>query len=240
MPREIKTTVVGDALVTEIGAEAPAPPPVTWQKPGEMRILCHEIRRLDGPLKVTGRAKYTYDVSLPGLLHARVLRSPYAAARIASPSDVDISAAQKIPGVKAVLNLVEDGGKTLRYQGDEVCAVAAVTPEIAEDAIRAIKVKYQPQDFVVNVAKARAAEAPQVHNNRENVTRGRGRNVGDVDKGFAESTAIIEGEYMAQTRLHCCLETHGHVCKWDGENLTVWASTQGVYASQEGFTGALN
>src|SRR5258708_7145435 len=87
--------------------EAPAPPPVTWQKPGEMRILGHEIRRVDGPAKVTGRAKYTYDVSLPGLLHARVLRSPYAAARIASPSDVDISAAQKIPGVKAVLNLVE-------------------------------------------------------------------------------------------------------------------------------------
>ena len=62
--------------------------------------------------------------------------------------------------MKAVLNLVDEGGKTLRYQGDEVAAVAAVTPEIAEDAIRAIKVKYQPQDFVVNVEKARAAEAP--------------------------------------------------------------------------------
>jgi xanthine dehydrogenase YagR molybdenum-binding subunit len=219
--------------------EAPDHPPVAWQKPGEMRILGHDIRRVDGPAKVTGRAKYTYDVNLPGLLHARVLRSPYAAARIASPSDVDISAAQKIPGVKAILNLVEDGGKTLRYQGDEVAAVAAVTPEIAEDAIRAIKVKYQPQDFVVNVAKAREAEAPQVHSNRENVTRGRGRNVGDVEKGFAESTAIVEGEYEAQTRLHCCLETHGHVCKWDGDNLTVWASTQGVFATQEGFTGAL-
>src|SRR5229473_1555038 len=240
MPREIKTTVVGDALVTEIGAEAPAPPPVTWQKPGETRILGKPLRRLDGPQKVTGRAKYTYDVSLPGLLHARVLRSPYAAARIASAADVDTSAAQRIPGVKAILNLVEDGGKTLRYQGDEVAAVAAVTPEIAEDAIRAIKVKYQSLDFVVSVAKAREAEAAQVHSNRENVTRARGKTVGDVEKGFAESTAIIEGEYEAQTRLHCCLETHGHVCKWDGDNLTVWASTQGVYATQEGFTGALN
>src|SRR5438132_11973340 len=173
--------------------------PVAWPKLGETRVLCKPIRRLEGPEKVTGRAKYTYDVNLPGILHARVLRSPYAAARIASAADVDTTAAQKIPGVKAILNLVDEGGKTLRYQGDEVAAVAAVTPEIAEDAIRAIKVKYQPLDFVVNVEKARAAEAPQVHNNRENVTRGRGKTVGDVEKGFAESTAIIEGEEEAQT-----------------------------------------
>src|SRR5436309_12081800 len=122
MPHQTETTIVGNALVQE--AEVPVRSPVAWQKPGEMRILNKDIRRVDGPAKVTGRAKYTYDVNLPGLLHARVLRSPYAAARIASPSDVDISAAQKIPGVKAILNLVEDGGKTLRYQGDEVCAVA--------------------------------------------------------------------------------------------------------------------
>src|SRR5689334_8550403 len=136
MPHQIETTLVGSALVQE--AAAPERPPVAWQKPGESRILGHEIRRLDGPLKLTGRAKYTYDVNLPGMLHARVLRSPYAAARIASAADVDTSAAQKIPGVKAILNLVDEGGKTLRYQGDEVAAVAAVTPEIAEDAIRAI------------------------------------------------------------------------------------------------------
>src|SRR5438445_5066689 len=147
MPRKIKATVVQNGIDKEIEVEVPDGPPVAWQKPSVMRILNKEIRRIDGPLKVTGRAKYTYDVNLPGLLHARVLRSPYAAARIASAADVDTSAAERIPGVKAVINLVEEGGKTLRYQGDEVAAVAAVTPEIAEDAIRAIKVKYQPQGF---------------------------------------------------------------------------------------------
>src|SRR5213080_580728 len=146
---------------TKNGTASPTPA-VAWPKLGETRILCKPIRRIEGPEKVTGRAKYTYDVNLPGLLHARVLRGPYAAARIASAADVDTSVAERIPGVKAVINLVEEGGKTLRYQGDEVAAVAAVTPEIAEDAIRAIKVKYQPLDFVVNVEKARAAEAPQV------------------------------------------------------------------------------
>ena len=64
--------------------ESPERPRVAWQKPGETRILGHEIRRVDGPAKVTGRAKYTYDVNLPGLLHARVLRSPYAAALVST------------------------------------------------------------------------------------------------------------------------------------------------------------
>jgi xanthine dehydrogenase YagR molybdenum-binding subunit len=210
---------------------------VAWPKLGEGRIIGKPIRRLDGPAKVTGRAKYTYDVNLPGLLHARVLRSPYAAARVASAADVDTSATEKIPGVKAVIVLVGEGGTNLRYQGDEVAAVAAVTPEIAEDAIRAIKVKYQPLPFVVNVDKAREPNAPKVHSNRDNVVAGRNRTQGDIEKGFSESSATIEGEYAAQTRLHCCLETHGHVCKWDGDNLTVWASTQACHGTREDFAG---
>src|SRR3954452_17866421 len=134
MLRDIETAIAGNVLAAE--GEAAAASPVAWPKLGAGRILGKGIRRLDGPANVTGRAKYTYDVNLPGLLHARVLRSPYAAARIASAADVDTSAAERISGVKAVINLVEEGGKTLRYQGDEVAAVAAVTPEIAEDAIR--------------------------------------------------------------------------------------------------------
>src|SRR2546422_10275411 len=114
---------------------------VAWPKLGETRILCKPIRRIEGPLKVTGRAKYTFDVNLPGMLHARVLRSPYAAARL-EPGSVDASAARAMPGVKAVITLDTPPGKTLRYAGDEVAAVAATTPEIAEDAIRAIKVSY--------------------------------------------------------------------------------------------------
>jgi xanthine dehydrogenase YagR molybdenum-binding subunit len=235
MPREIQ--LIADENGGGVVKETPAAPPAAWPKVGEGRILGKGIRRLDGPDKVTGRAKYTYDVNLPGLLHARVLRSPYASARIASAADVDLSAARRIPGVKAVINLVDEGGKTLRYQGDEVAAVAAVTPEIAEDAVRAIKVKYEPLPFVVNEDKARQPGAPKVHSNRENVMPGRGRTQGDIEKGFAASTAVIEGEYTAQTRLHCCLETHGHVCKWDGDNLTVWASTQAVHGTRGDFAG---
>lgn len=239
MPRKVKTTVVENGFEREVEIEVPDGPPVAWPKPGETRILNKPIHRPDGAQKVTGRARYTYDVNLPGMLHARVLRSPYAAARIASPADVDLSAAQRIPGVKAIMNLVEEGGKTLRYQGDEVAAVAAVTPEIAEDAIRAIRVKYQPLEFVVDVDKARAPNAPKVHSNRDNVEVRNANIKGDVDKGFAESAAVIEGEYRAQTRLHCCLETHGHVCKWDGDTLTVWASTQAVHGTRDQFAEGL-
>jgi xanthine dehydrogenase YagR molybdenum-binding subunit len=239
MPHKIKATVVENGVEREVEVEVPDGPPPAWPKPGEGRILGKAIRRLDGPEKVTGRAKYAYDINLPGLLHARVLRSPYASARIASAADVDTSAAERMPGVKAVLNLVDAGGKQLFYQGDEIAAVAAVTPEIAEDAIRAIKVKYQPQPFVVNVDKAREPGAPRVHNNRENVETRDANTRGDVEKGFAESTAIVEGEYTAQTRLHCCLETHGHVCKWDGDNLTVWASTQATHDTRNAFAEGL-
>ena len=151
---------------------------------------------------------------------------------------MDTSARSEIPGVKAVLNLVDDGGKTLRYQGDEVAAVAAITPEIAEDAIRAIKVKYQPLDFVVNVDKAREPEAPKVAQQPRERGAGGGRGRSATSRrGSRTRPPIIDGEYMAQTRLHCCLETHGHVCKWDGDKLTVWASTQGRHAAPEGSRG---
>ncbi|MFX7727953.1 hypothetical protein ABTJ85_19075, partial [Acinetobacter baumannii] len=80
---------------------------------------------------------YTYDRHLPGMLHGRILRSPHAHARVVR---VDTSEAQRMPGVRAIVNLAERGDYVVRFMGDPVAAVAATTPEIAEDAIRAIKV----------------------------------------------------------------------------------------------------
>src|SRR5438445_4166492 len=110
-----------------------------WKKPSECRILGKPMARLDGPAKVTGRAKYAYDIALPGLLHGRILRSPHAHAQIES---IDASAAEKMPGVKAVI-ITGAAPAQVGYAGDEIGAVAATTSDIAEDAIRAIKVKYK-------------------------------------------------------------------------------------------------
>jgi len=90
------------------------------------------------PVKVRGKAKYTYDVRLPGMLYGKMLLPPHANAEIVR---IDTSAAEKIPGVKTVL-LMPD--KSRSSSGDPVAAVAATTPEIAEDAIRAIQVEYKP------------------------------------------------------------------------------------------------
>jgi xanthine dehydrogenase YagR molybdenum-binding subunit len=239
MPKKVKTTVVVDGFEREVEIEVPDGPPVAWGDPASNRIIGRSIQRLDGADKVTGRAKYTYDVKLPGLLYARVLRSPYAAAQIDAGA-VDVSAARRIPGVKAVITLDQPSGKTLRYVGDEIAAVAATTPEIAEDAIRAIKVTYRPLPFVVDPEKAAAPGAPQVRPNSPNVVpalqRGQVEQTrGDVSSGFSQAATTFEGTFEAQVRLHCCLETHGHVCKWDGDRLTVWASTQAVHGSRPAF-----
>jgi xanthine dehydrogenase YagR molybdenum-binding subunit len=117
----------------------PAPPaPLSWGPNDKHRLLNTRLPRVDFPYKTTGTAIYSHDVKVPGMLHGRILRSPYAHARITS---LDLSPALKIPGVKAAVAQVNVGG-TLRFEGDPIAAVAAATAEIADDAVHAIDVKY--------------------------------------------------------------------------------------------------
>ena len=127
-----------------------------WGPNDKHTLLNHRMTRVDGPLKVTGVARYTYDQRLPGMLYARILRSPHAHARVTS---VDTEAALKIPGVKAIIQapLTE-----VRFAGAPVAAVAATTPEIAGDALRAIKVNYEVLPHVVHVHAAIRPDAPKV------------------------------------------------------------------------------
>src|SRR5262249_24148718 len=122
--------------------------PYTW--PQERRLIGKKIQRIDGPDKATGRAKYSFDVNRPGLLHARILRCPYAHAKLVS---IDMGPAEKMPGVKAV-HAIAKVGQQLFYAGDEVAALAADTEEHANDALRAIKVKYQELPFLVKESGA--------------------------------------------------------------------------------------
>src|SRR5919204_2996930 len=102
----------------------------TW--PQERRVIGTKVQRLDGPDKATGRAKYSYDINRPGMLHARILRCPYAHAKIKS---LDLTPAEKMPGVKAVITIAgAKAGKELYYAGDEVAALAAETEEQAHAA----------------------------------------------------------------------------------------------------------
>lgn len=221
--------------------QAPAQPAPArkWPPVSERALIGRSIKRLDGPAKSQGAAKYAYDINRPGMLYGRLLGSPHPHARIRS---IDISAAEKAPGVRAALALIDPAAgeaAKVRYQSEEVAAVAAVTEEAAEDAIRLIKVDYEVLPHLATVEQAMRPEAPAVFP-KGNVTQVSERGDGNVEEGLAKSTHVVEGLYSTQVQTHTSLETHGGVCEWEGEKLTAWVSTQAVNATRDGIAKALN
>src|SRR5437868_12154570 len=116
---------------------------ISWPK--ERRVIGTKVTRLDGPDKATGRAKYSFDINRPGMLHAAILRSPYAHAKIKS---IDTSAADKMPGVKPV-HVIAGKDKELFYAGEEIVGLAADTEEHVKDGLRAIKIEFDVLDHIV-------------------------------------------------------------------------------------------
>ena len=124
-------------------------PEYNWPDVEHRTLIGQRVSRVDSPDKVSGLARYTYDVKRPGLLFGKIVRSPYASCKIES---IDTSPAEKIPGVKAV-EVIQKPGSTIHWAGDEVVAIAAVDEPTAEDAARAVKVKYQKLPFLVSDAE---------------------------------------------------------------------------------------
>ena len=211
----------------------------SWPPSDERAILGKPIKRLDGPDKARGTAKYSYDIIRPGMLYARLLGSPHARARVKS---IDLGAAKKLPGVRAAIALLDTSNPaaspTVNYQGEEIAAVAAVSEEIAEDAVRLIKVEYEVLPHLATVAQAMRPEAPQAFP-KGNVTEASVRQEGDVDAALASAAHVVEGLYTTQVQTHTSLETHGGICEWEGDKLTAWVSTQAVHGTREGVAGSL-
>ena len=191
-----------------------------WPAAGHRELIGKRIERLDGPEKSSGRAKYTYDTKPPGRLIAKLCTCPYAHAKVTS---LDISGAQKLSGVKAVL-VVHPVGDEIQWKGDEVAVVAAVTEEIAEDAVRLIKVEYEQLPHLVREDDLKAAQAAG------RAKEGGEATTGDPGKAFADPDAVVsEGFYGLPVITHCCLESHGSVTQWtDPTTLRTWVSTQNV------------
>lgn len=124
-------------------------PDYKWPDADQRTLIGKRVSRVDSPVKVSGRAKYTYDVKRPGMLFGKMVRSPYAHCRVVS---IDTSAAEKMPGVKGI-QIVQAPGSQIFWEGDEVVAVAAVDERTAEDAVRAINVKYQKLSHLVSDAE---------------------------------------------------------------------------------------
>ncbi len=199
-----------------------------WPEASKRSLIGKRISRLDGPEKVSGKAKYTYDVKRPGMLYGKVVRCPYAHAKVVS---IDTSEAEKMPGVKAV-KVIQGPGKEIHWAGDEIAAVAATEENLAEDAARAIKVEYEKLPHLVreeDLSKAGSNARPAQE-----------RTNGDPTKGFEEAEVTSEGTYGIPVITHCCLESHGSVSEWEGEDkLNVWISTQGVSTIGQGLATPL-
>src|SRR5437016_7122579 len=159
-----------------------------WHAPPN--LIGTRIPRLDGLAKAAGKAKYPSDVRPEGTLFGVMLYSPYAHAKVKS---IDTSAAEKMPGVKALIAIAKPGA-TLRFHGDDIAAVAADTEEQARDAVRAIKVEYEVLPHVATEALAMAEGAPQVFQNG-NVRRGRSQTKGKPEEEMAKAEVTIEGTY---------------------------------------------
>src|ERR1043166_229318 len=201
--------------------------------PTTRRIIGTKVQRLDGPAKATGRAKYSFDINRPGMLHAKILRCPHGRARVVS---IDTAACEKTPGYRAFHMLVKPNEEAY-FAGAEVIAVAADTEEHAEDCLRAIRVEYEVLPFYVK-------ELESLEGNR-NTCGGAGQSnivgAGDTttdkfaDVAYQNAAAQHEGRYGIAVIAHQCLESHGLVAEWDQElaNLTIWASTQAVPLTAE-------
>ena len=231
----------------------PGDSPKPWK---QTNVVGKRIPRVDAYERVSGTAVYPSDLVLPRMLYGAILRCPHPHAMV---KGVDIRKAEKMPGVHVVISGSTAGNNPgwkysaftriefatrifeshCRYEGEPVAAVAAETPYQAWDAVRAIQVGYEVLPFVADEEKALAAGAPRIHDKGNQMGETQRYSRGDVQKGLEEADVVVEMRFNTACELHTPMELHGCVADWDGDNLTIWESTQGVYPVQNGVAQVL-
>ena len=212
----------------------------------DLSVVGQPAHRKEGFAKVTGAARYVADVPMPGVLTGKILRSPYAHARIES---IDTSKAEALRGVWAVVTaedtlergwgaFIQDqlalAAENVRYVGDEVAAVAAIDAETAQAAVDLIDVRYEELPAVFDTEEAMAEGAPLIHQASErNVALTIDVERGDVEKAFAESDVVVEETFESHHQWHAALETIGSVAEYaaDGK-FTIHMNTQTLFMAR--------
>ena len=219
----------------------------------DFSVIGKPIAMIDAAGKTTGAGKYTDDFTLPGMLVGKILHSPYPHARIVS---IDTSRAKALEGVVAVVT-GEDAPNTygilpvghdetalavgkVRYVGDHVACVAAVSEEIAERALELIHVEYEPLPAYFDPEQSMKAGTDLIHENRpNNIEKDYHHVFGDPEKGFAEADYVAEARYIANEVTHAAMEPHATLANFELDphtgklgRLTMWSSTQVPYYLQ--------
>lgn len=200
-------------------------------------------RRVEARQKVTGTACYTTDVQLPGALTAAFVRSPHPHARV---RHVDLGRAMRVSGVRAaltgeVLNLQGDPIRwyaeqtplfdtTVRFQGDEVAALAADSAQALEEALELVDVDYEALPPVPDLDCALKSDAPVLHGTSNLAGEPICYERGDTGRGFDAAAHTIDHVWSTDAVLHQALEPHGAVAAWAGDQLTLYESTQGIWS----------
>ena len=222
-------------------------------KAENLSVVGKRVQRVEGFDKVTGDAKFIADIYLPGMLVGKVLRSPFAHARI---RHIDTSKAEKLSGVRAVVT-AEDTikrpwgaffadqyilsvGKT-RYVGEEVAAVAAIDPDIAEEAVDLIEVDWEPLTGVFDAEEAMQDGAPLVHDDKpNNIAMTMDIERGNIARAFAESDVIVEDTFQSMPQWHCAIETIGSVAEYaPNGKYTIYMNTQTLFNARYRIATAL-
>jgi len=216
-----------------------------------LTVINTPVHNIDGIAKITGGAEYTFDVNLPNMLYGKILRSPYAHARILN---IDTRNAESLTGVKGIVTGKDTIGvkqgiwrrfkelcdeeilarDIVRYIGEPVAAVAAVDEDTAEEALDLIEVEYEPLPAVYEPLDAIKEGAPQLHEHAErNINVTRHIEWGDVDEAFLKADHVREDWFRCSSQAHVCMETHSAVASFSKDKkLTVWTTTQSHYYIQ--------
>jgi xanthine dehydrogenase molybdenum-binding subunit len=223
----------------------------------EFRVVGKSVPYIDAEEKVTGAAKYSADIQLPGMLYGKILGCPHPHARIKS---IDVSEARKIKGVAEILtyrNVPKTGfsrmyfrpyvtlDDTPKFIGDKVAVAAAETEELAEEALSKIKVEYEILPAVFDAIDASKPEAPKIYEsgNIADAPYWEGKPAvfewGDVEKAFSEADVVVHGAFRTPSQFHAALEPRAYTAAWNGKELTVWMSTQHMFSEREYLSKAL-
>lgn len=209
----------------------------------DFSIIGKPIPMVDGSGKVTGRGIYTDDLKIPGMLYAQILRSVHPHAKILK---LDTSRAENLPGVIAIVTGKELTGKygilpvghdetalavdKVRYVGEGIAAIAATSPEIAEEAIRLIDIVYEPLPAYFDALQSMNNPEVLIHEDKPfNIERDYHHNFGDVEEAFRASYLVRHDHFYCPRVTHAAMEPHSTVANFEGGRLTVWSSTQTPY-----------
>lgn len=210
-------------------------------------LIGENIPRVDADPKVTGNAVYIEDMKLPNMLYGKVLRSPYSHAKVLN---IDTSKARNLPGVRAVItannipkilfgmipmssDMYALAVDKVRHYLEPVAAVAASDEEVAEEALRLIKVDYEPLPAIYDPEESIKPGATQLHEaHKNNISLRVTRTVGDIEKAFRESDYVREDKFITQPQGQAAIEPHGCVAFWEGGSLTFWVSNQAPFLLQ--------